>query len=118
MQRVNAIPADKKIVGLPQVSQSLRPKTLVQLQCMLSLAIAEKDRESTLLQLIASFEASTNLSVATAAETLLDICRVAWAFGLRNIAILCFEKSEEFKALTPVIRVKSDLCKVGLKFFM
>jgi hypothetical protein len=112
MQRVNAIPADKKIIGLQQVSQSLRSKSLVQLQSMLSLSIPEKDRESTFVQLIASFESPSNASVATVAETLLDICRVAWAFGLRNTAILCFEKAEQFKALNPIIRAKSDLCKV------
>lgn len=44
-------------------------------------------------------------------ETLLDMSRCAWALRLRDFAIQLSDRADQDSSLSPVIRVKSDLCK-------
>ena len=110
MQRVHSFPGDaKKVQGLPAVTQSLRIKTLVNLQCMSSGAIAEKDLQPTFDAMSKElFEAPQSNEVI---ETILDVCRMAWKFKMDETAILFSDIAEKTSAVSPGIRVKLDLCK-------
>ena len=110
MQRIHVNqPDSKKIQGLPQVTQSLRLRTFVTLQCIVSGCIPDKDWQATFDAIIADLDKAPTSS--TKVETLLDVCRVAWQLNLRNIAIKCNEKAESASSVNPFIRIKLDLCK-------
>lgn len=119
MQRVHTNPNDsKKITGTTGVSQSLRIRTLVQLQCVISGCIDVKDLGNVFTVLVKDLvaasanEEGTEISTALAVETLLDVCRVAWQMGLRESATESFEASMKINApASPVVRVKQDLCQ-------
>ena len=110
MQRIHVNqPDSKKIQGLSQVTQSLRLRTFVTLQCIVSGCIPDKDWPATFDAIIADLDKAPSSS--TKVETLLDVCRVAWQLNLRNIAIKCNEKAESASSVNPFIRIKLDLCK-------
>jgi hypothetical protein len=119
MQRVHTNPNDsKKITAATGVTQSIRIKTLVQLQCVISGCIDGKDLGNVFTVLVKDLTAASanaevvEISDAVIAETLLDTCRVAWQMGLRESAIESFEASLKINttAASPVVRVKQDLC--------
>ena len=110
MQRVNSNPADaKKVQSLSLVMQSLRIKTLVNMQCIMCGAIPEKDVEATFASMNKElFEANQS---STVVETILDVSRIAWKLNNDKLAVACIEKAELTSAVSPAIRVKLDLCK-------
>lgn len=112
MQRIHVNIADaKKIQTLPQVIQSLRTKVLVQLQCISSNFITEKEWPSTFAQAIKDLESAP--PSALVAETLADVSRMAWRLGLRDVACKCMELAENLSnAMTATLRAKLDLCQV------
>lgn len=110
MQRIHVNqPDSKKIQGLSQVTQSLRLRTFVTLQCIVSGCIPEKDWPVTFDSVIGDLDKAPASSIKV--ETLLDVCRVAWQLNLRDIAIKCNEKAELASSVNPFIRIKLDLCK-------
>ena len=115
MQRVNTNPAEsKKIAGLPGAVQTLRMRTLIQLQCVSSGCIEAKDYATVFGALIKDLTVTDKpqLSTALTVETLLDVCRVAWQLELKDIALQCFDAAQAIVVSPlPVIRVKLDLCK-------
>jgi hypothetical protein len=74
MQRVHCNPADSKVAqGAPNVAQSLRIRTLVQIQCILSGCVPEKDVISAFTACEKDLKSAT-MSVIVA-ETFLDVAR-------------------------------------------
>ena len=111
MQRVHVNPGDsKKILGLPAMATDLRMRSLVTLQCLLSGCIADKEHQSSLDGLMQAHFSLPHLTQSHN-ETLLDIARVAWTLDFPDIGKACFEKAENEQSMSPIIRVKLDLCK-------
>jgi len=115
-QRVHVnVPDFKKVQGTPTVTQALRIRSLVQLQCLVSGAIVDKDWAATFAAVLADLEkaaaSATGSSAAVVTETLLDVCRVAWTLNQREVAVKCCELAEKGASSGPSIRVKLDLCK-------
>jgi hypothetical protein len=109
MQRVHVNPVDsKRLLTLPAVAQSIRARVLVQLQCMLSGCIPDKEWEATFNSLVTDLTASTDFAKV---ETLLDVSRTAWNLNMRDIAIKCEDMAAVSTAVSPNIRVKIDICK-------
>ena len=109
-QRVHVnVPDFKKVQGMPSVAASVRMRTLVQLQCMVSNAIVDKDWPATFAAIIADLEKAPRSGAI--AETFLDVSRAAWSLNQRATAIACCEKAEGSSAASPALRVKLDLCQ-------
>jgi hypothetical protein len=110
MQRVHSLPADaKKIQGLPVVTASPRMRSLINLQCMLSGCIPDKDWQATFDAMLKDLTALAQSN--SVVETLLDACRVANRLGLAEAAALFEAEADKSAAVSPEIRVKTDLGK-------
>ena len=95
-------------------TQTLRMRTLLQLQCASSGCIDAKDMLNVFSQLIKDLTPTEKpqLSPALTVETLLDVCRVAWQLDMKEVAIQCYDAASAIAVNPiPVIRVKLDLCK-------
>lgn len=110
MQRVHSLPGDaKKVQGLPLVTASPRMRTLINLQCMMSGCIPDKDWQATF---DAMFKDLTALPQSNSViETLLDVSRVADRLQLVELARQFEAEADKSNAVSPEIRVKSDLVK-------
>ena len=121
MQRIHINPSEsKKISSIPGVVHSLRTRSLVQLQCVVSGCVDGKDIPGVFTLLIKDLNAaltpSTNeinqISPVGISETLIDICRVAWQMGYAESALQCYDSASKINcASTPILRIKMDLCK-------
>ena len=127
MQRVHSNAADsKKYSLLPAIAQSVRVRTSVQLQCIMSGCVEGKDllaaftaiiKDLTPPPLISSptptpVQDINQITDAQRVEALLDVSRVAGQLGQKEAAQLSFDAAVKIGcAVSPVIRVKMDLCK-------
>lgn len=134
MQRIHTNIADsKKFSLIPGISQSLRTRCLVQLQCMTSGCVDVKDIHSAFASLIKDLTPSTALPLSTSTpnlplkelpnvagsslisdaqrlETLLDVSRVAHQMGYTKFAQISFDLTLEINCpKSSVMRVKIDL---------
>eukprot|EP01041_Mallomonas_annulata_P001674 gene1674-3234_t len=111
MQKISINPAEgkKSIGGGGVLSKNVRSSVQLQLQLVLSGGIADKDIQSSLLHLIQELE--SNKDDSNTIETLLDVCRVSWNIGQKELAIRCQETAmSDSKALSPIVRAKLDIC--------
>ena len=110
MQRVSVNPADaKRFSGAaPQILKYIRANSMVQVQCMLSGAIPDKEWDAT-FQLLIKKLMETPASVVRN-ETLADMSRAAWRLKLRKLAIQCNELALEGNIVSKVLKVKTDIC--------
>ena len=121
MQRIHINPSEsKKISSIPGVVHSLRTRTLVQLQCIVSGCVDGKDLSGVFSLLVKDLTAALlpsaseigQISAIGISETLIDICRVAWQMGYSDSALHCYDSATKINcASTPVLRIKMDLCK-------
>ena len=99
---------------LTGAAQTLRMRTLLQLQCASSGCIDAKDMLTVFNQMIKDLTPTEKpqLSPALTVETLLDVCRVAWQLDMKEVAVQCFDAASAIATNPiPAIRVKLDLCK-------
>jgi hypothetical protein len=136
MQRIHTNVTDSKKFSLvPGISQSLRTRCLVQLQCITSGCVDAKDIHSVFASLIKDLTPSTPLSLSTATpntplkdlpnvagsslisdaqrlETLLDVSRIAHQMGYTKFAQICFDLAEKINCpKSAVMRIKIDLTR-------
>jgi hypothetical protein len=110
MQRVHSLPGDaKKVQGLPLVAASPRMRTLINLQCMMSGCIPDKDWQATFDAIFKDLTAQPQSNGVI--ETLLDVSRVADRLRLVDLARQFEAEADKSNAVSPEIRVKSDLVK-------
>lgn len=105
--RVAVFPSDgRKYASAPAIAGDLRYFVLVNLQCLLSGAVGEKEIESVWNGMIKRLEDSpSNLRE----ETLLDLCRAAWYLKQPAIAIKCQTLYEGSTAtVSQILKVKHD----------
>ena len=123
MQRIHINPSEsKKISAIPGVVQSLRLRSLVQLQCIVSGCVDVKDLSGVFSLLVKDLNGAltpttveiNKISAGGICETLIDICRVAWQMGYPESALQCYESAGRINCpSTPILRVKMDLCKAS-----
>lgn len=120
MQRVHTNPADSKKFSLvPSIAQSVRVRSQVQLQCVVSGCVEGKDLQAVFALLIKDLTpgplVNATLEVITGpqrVEALLDISRVACQLGLKEFAQQSYDVALKINCTaSPVLRVKIDLCK-------
>jgi hypothetical protein len=138
MQRVHCNPADSKSsLSAPSVAQSLRIRVLVQIQCVISGCVTEKDVPSTLAA--CEKDLSNSTTTILIAETLLDLARSRNPllffshFLNKSVGFCCFRASfqiigenskscselgfrclelvERSNVTSPVVTVKLELCR-------
>jgi len=110
MQRIQVNPSDSKsIQSKPNVDKSPRAKSLVQMQCILTGIIPEKDAGAALDQLFSQLDGQP--ISPDIAETMLDLSKIAWSSNKRELAIKAYTKAESEKNLVPLQRCKLDYCK-------
>ena len=129
MQRVHSNTADsKKYSLLPAIAQSVRVRTSVQLQCIMSGCVEGKDllaaftaiiKDLTPPPLVISSPTPTpaqldvnQISDSQRVEALLDVSRVAGQLGQKESAQQSYDAAVKIGCpVSPVIRIKMDLCK-------
>lgn len=105
--RVAVFPSDgRKYASAPTITGDLRYFVLVNLQCLLSGAVGEKEIDSVWNGMIKRLEDSpSNLRE----ETLLDLCRAAWYLKQPAMAIKCQTLYEGSTAtVSQILKVKHD----------
>lgn len=129
-QRVAVNPGDaKRYSTLPNVTNDFRQNYLVQIQCILSNIIPEKEWEMTFQQLLTNLEKLPESEKRN--ETILDIARIAWKIFCptkpSSTSILpatigvCrkFMEVVQTKITLPLsqrLRIKQDICDAYQKF--
>lgn len=136
MQRIHTnITDSKKFSLIPGISQSLRTRCLVQLQCITSGCVDAKDIHSVFAGLIKDLTPSTALPLSTSTpntpskelsnvagsslisdaqrlETLLDVSRVAHQMGYTKLAQISFDLAQKINCpKSAVMRIKIDLTR-------
>ena len=110
-QRIAVNIADgKRYMALPNISKDLRTSSLVQIQCILSNVIVDKEVEVVLSAIIKKLEES-QLS-ENRSETLLDVSRVCWMLGFNALALKCMDfVTAAATPITRILRIKLDICE-------
>lgn len=134
MQRVHTNPTDSKKFSLvPGISQSLRTRCLVQLQCVVSGCVEAKDVHSVFASLIKDLspcaaipqlnppvKETSNTSVIGSnlisdvhrLESLLDLSRIAHQMGYIKFAQISFDLALKIRCtISLILRVKIDLSR-------
>lgn len=133
MLRIHTNTADsKKFSSLPSIAKSLRVRSLVQLQCVISGCVESKDLQGMFAVLIRdlttaapaisspvpnshSSQSSAEvhpISEGLRAETLLDVSRVACQMGLSEQSVQSFEAALKINCpASSMLRVKMDLSR-------
>jgi hypothetical protein len=136
MQRIHTNISDSKRFSLiPGISQSLRTRCLVQLQCMVSGCVDAKDVHSVFASLIKDLTPCTALPLSTSTpntplkeltsvagsslisdaqrlETLLDVSRVAHQLGYTKFAQISYDLALKINCpKSAIMRIKIDLTR-------
>lgn len=135
MQRIHTNTAEsKKFSLMPSITQSLRVRSLVQLQCVISGCVESRDLQGVFAVLIRdlspavpaissptptpnshstqSLAEAHPISEGLRAETLLDVSRVASQMGLGELSVQSFEAALKISCpASSVLRVKTDLSR-------
>jgi hypothetical protein len=133
MQRIHTNTAEsKKFCLMPSINQSLRVRSLVQLQCVISGCVESRDLQGVFAVLIRdlspavpamssptpnshsvqSIAEAHPISEGLRAETLLDVSRVACQMGLSDLSVQSFEAALRITCpASSVLRVKMDLSR-------
>ena len=136
MQRIHTnITDSKKFSLIPGISQSLRTRCLVQLQCIVSGCVDAKDVHLVFASLIKDLTPSTALPFSTPTpnaplkelpnvagsslisdaqrlETLLDVSRVAHQMGYTKFAQISFDLAQKINCpKSAIMRIKIDLTR-------
>lgn len=133
MQRIHTNTAEsKKFSSVPSIAQSLRVRSLVQLQCVISGCVESRDLHGVFAVLIRDLSPAVPavssptpnshsaqglaeahpISEGLRAETLLDVSRVAFQMGLSELSVQSFEAALKISCPTSsVLRVKIDLSR-------
>jgi hypothetical protein len=117
--RIALNPQDgKRYSALPNIQQNFRLNFLVQVQCILSNAITDKEWEQTFLQMLKKLDEMPENEKRN--ETVLDICRTTWRLNQSSIARKYMEVARNnFKtALSQNLRIKMDICEAFNKLDM
>lgn len=129
MQRVHSNAADsKKYSLLPAIAQSVRVRTSVQLQCIISGCVEGKELPTAFTAIIKDLTPPPSLLISSPTsavqsdvnqitdtqrvEALLDVSRVAGQLGQRESAQQSYDAAIKIGCtVSPIIRIKTDLCK-------
>jgi hypothetical protein len=108
-QRVSVHPTDaKRFAALPAVQKYPRGSALVQLQCMLSDVVPDKEWEATLQALVKKLAEGPASMVRN--ETLADLARASWRLNQRKVALHACELALEGNVVNKTLKVKTDIC--------
>ena len=120
LQRIHYLPNDaKKFISTPEISNSMYVNVSCQLQCITSGIIPEKDRASSLNSTIAIIENASKLKAkpnpSLISECFVDVARVAYKYGLMEVANKCFTKATtETVGVDPRVKTKIDVYRAVL----
>lgn len=116
-ERIALAPVDaKKILALPQVTKDLRLFCMVQLQCILSGVVAEKEIETTWTTCIKKLQDAPVSE--SRSETLLDFARATWQLNQVATAKRCMELMQQStQNITRILRTKLDVCEAQLNLY-